>query len=73
MSMASAPVDNRSEAIYQLGFILSKWSDLDVKGIKRDEGTRDIAVIEYNNGYKKKVNIECDSVTAALRDVLKQV
>ena len=73
MSMASAPVDNRSEAIYQLGFILSKWSDLDVKGIKRDEGTRDIAVIEYNNGYKKKVNIEADSVKAAIMDIVRQV
>lgn len=72
----SAPIDNRSEAIYQFGSILNKFAELNIKGIninKVDSVDRNIAVITYENGFKKNVNIAGDSVLQAIRDIIEHI
>ncbi len=72
----SAPIDNRSEAVYQFGSILNKFADLNIKGIninKVDSIERDTAVITYEDGFKKKVNIAGDSVLQAIKDIIEHI
>lgn len=71
--MASAEIDHRTEALYRLGVLLNMHAGIDVKGINIATGDRDTAVITYNNGHQQRVNVACDSVTAAIRDVMKVV
>jgi len=72
----SAPIDKRGEAVHQFGCILNKFSELNIKGIninKVDSIERDIAVITYENGFKKKVNIAGDSVLQAIKDIIEHI
>ena len=76
--MVSAEVDKRSEAIYQFGFILSKFDDHGIKGITRDKVDRDFAVITYYDEVlgresNRKVNIARDSVLHAIKDIIKSI
>ena len=73
-----AIIDKRSEAIYQLGFILNKWADVNVKEINRSVLDRDVAVITFEDSvrgctYNREVNIAADSVTEAIKDIIKAV
>ena len=75
---SSAEIDCRSEAIWQLGLILNKFTDLNVVSINRDPGDRDYAIITFHcpirmDNYTKTVNIGGDSVTAAIKDIIKAV
>lgn len=72
----SAPIDKKGEAIYQFGDILNRFAELDIKGIninKVDSVDRNIAVITYENGFKKKVNIAGDSVLQAIKDIIEHI
>jgi len=72
----SAPIDKRSEAVYQFGSILNKFAELNIKGIninKVDSTERDTAVITYENGFQKKVNIAGDSVLQAIKDIIEHI
>lgn len=76
--MIGAEVDKRSEAIYQFGFVLSKFDDHGIKGIARDKVDRDFAIITYYDEVlgrecNRKVNIAGDSVLQAIKDIIKSI
>lgn len=76
--MIGAEVDKRSEAIYQFGFVLSKFDDHGIRGIARDVLDRDIAVVTYYDEVlgrerNRKVNIAGDSVLQAIKDIIKSI
>ena len=76
--MVSAEVDKRSEAIYQFGFVLSKFDDHGIRGITRDAVDRDFAIVTYydeviGREYNRKVNIAGDSVLQAIKDIIKSI
>lgn len=76
--MIGAEVDKRSEAIYQFGFVLSKFDDHGIKGIARDKVDRDIAIITYYDEVlgrecNREVNIAGDSVLQAIKDIIKSI
>ena len=76
--MIGAEVDKRSEAIYQFGFILSKFDDHGIKGITRDKVDRDFAIITFYDEVlgresSRKVNIAGDSVLQAIKDIIKSI
>lgn len=76
--MIGAEVDKRSEAIYQFGFVLSKFDDHGIRGIARDVLDRDFAVVTYydevlGREINRKVNIAGDSVLQAIKDIIKSI
>lgn len=72
----SAPIDKRNEAVYQFGYILNRFAELNIKGIninKVNSVDGNIAVITYENGFQKKVNIAGDSVLQAIKDIIEHI
>lgn len=72
----SAPVDNRSEAINQFGFVLSKFTDYNIVRIESDIVDRNIARVTLHCpvrhvDYTVSVNIAGDSEMEAIKDIIK--
>ena len=74
----SAEIDKRSEAIYQFGFVLSKFAEVNVIGINRSPVDRDIARIEFydpirNCNTTTSIDIKNCDVPEALDKILQLI
>ena len=58
-----------------LGALKATVAGLDIADIKYEQLTNgdELAVIIYDNGYRKPVNVSCDSGIAMMRDILRVI
>lgn len=64
-------IENKERFCEGLGTLLLMYSRTDVRNIeyRRDETKAEYADITFMNGYKKAVNITCDSCIAIMKDL----
>jgi len=78
MALASAPINKKTEALGQLGFILHKFGDINVVKIEPKRGDEDTALVLYidpisGNMLQHEVRTNRDSVIQAIIDVCEAI
>ena len=63
--------ENKENAASFLGILLNLFSREEVYCVYINPDDPDEAIIQFENGYEKKVGIACDSVVAMCMDICK--
>lgn len=67
---AEAQYLDRAKFVHNLGFLLAQTRE-GVDGCELDE--HDVVTIHFKHGATRRVNVECDSYIAIIRDVAKSI